>query len=221
MLVTFAALLALSFSPMICIDPGHPSEVGRGTQGRRITEIGAAWQVGVALKAKLMQRGYRVVLTKKSIGELVRNKERALIANRNHASLAVRLHCDAASGSGFTVYFPTKQGRAEGARGPSAEVLSRSAQAAKSFHTAMAQALKGQLRDNGLKSDTKTHVGSKQGALTGSIFSKVPVLLVEMAVLTNRKDEAFIASTKGKAVMVEALAKGVDAALNIGQPPQR
>ena len=59
----------------------------------------------------------------------------------------------------------------------------------------------------------QTAVGGRQGALTGSVFSKVPVLLVEMVVLTNAKDEAFILSKQGRALMVDALAKGVLAAV--------
>jgi N-acetylmuramoyl-L-alanine amidase len=57
-------------------------------------------------------------------------------------------------------------------------------------------------------------VGSRHGALIGSIFSKVPVVLVEMVVLTNAKDEAFLLSAKGRSAMAEALAKGVLAALS-------
>ncbi len=156
--------------------------------------------------------GYRVVLTKKALEEKVLNKERAFVANRSGANLMVRLHCDASSGSGFTVYYPTQQGRSKGVRGPSKEVLSRSNILARKFHGAMAVALRGKLKDNGLKSDLKTHIGGKQGALTGLIYSKVPVLLVEMVVLTNPKDEAFIRSSEGKEVMVGALVKGVLAA---------
>lgn len=77
----------------------------------------------------------------------------------------------------------------------------------------MAKSLKGSLRDNGLKTDVQTAVGAKQGALTGSIFSQVPAVLVEMVVLTNRRDEAFILSKSGRAKMVEALTAGVLAAV--------
>ena len=59
----------------------------------------------------------------------------------------------------------------------------------------------------------KTAVGGRQGALTGSIFSEVPVVLVEMATITLRGDEAFMASERGQARMARALAAGVRAAL--------
>ena len=215
MLITITALLALSSPSTICIDPGHPSEVGRGTAGLKITEVALSWQIANLLSADLKKRGYRVVLTKVGQEQMVRNRDRAAIANNSHADLMVRLHCDADSGSGFAVYYPAKQGTSQGVTGPSARVIEASAKASKRFHLAMAAKLKGDLKDNGLKSDEKTAVGGRQGALTGSIFSKVPVLLVEMVVLTNRSDESFILSRAGKAAMVDALAAGVEAAVPV------
>jgi len=39
------------------------------------------------------------------------------------------------------------------------------------------------LKDGGVRGDSKTLIGSKQGALTGSIFSQVPIVTIEMVVL--------------------------------------
>ncbi len=50
----------------ICIDPGHPSEVGRGTQGRKLTEIHVNWVIAKAVEKILIGKGVHVVLTKKS-----------------------------------------------------------------------------------------------------------------------------------------------------------
>jgi len=208
-------LIALGFltGPTICIDPGHPSEVGRGTQGKHVTEMQVAWDVSLALKTKLQSLGYEVVLTKKKLEEKVLNKRRAEIANEAHAALMVRLHCDASSDSGFAVYYPTQQGNIDGFRGPEVSLLKTIAPLAQEFHAAMSSGLKGLLKDQGLKSDLKTAVGAQHGALVGSIYSKVPVVLVEMVVLTNPKDEAFIVSKAGRAAMVGVLADGVLAAV--------
>lgn len=196
-----------SFGQTICIDPGHPSEVGRGTQSPQITEIRAAWLVAMKLQKLLEKRGYKVVLTKSSEEELVKNQKRAEIANASKADLLVRLHCDASAGSGFTVYFPDRKGTSGTKIGPSEAVIKSSSRLAKIFHASMVKSLKGILATEGLKPDTKTLVGSKQGALTGSIYSEVPVLLVEMCVLTNPKDAAWMASDKGQSQMATALAK--------------
>jgi N-acetylmuramoyl-L-alanine amidase len=198
----------------VCIDPGHPSEVGVGTQGRKLTELHANWTIAVRLRDLLRQQGYRVVMTKQSEKEYVRNRKRAEIANAAHADLMVRLHCDASPKPGFAVYFPDRTGTAEGTTGPARDVIRRAAPLARRFHDALAAGLRGELNDQGLMSDVKTAVGGKQGALTGSIFSKVPVVLVEMATITLKHDEVFLLSQVGQRKMSEALAAAVKAALD-------
>jgi len=201
----------------IVIDPGHPSEVGVGTKGRRTTELKVAWEVGLALRNRLRREGYAVVMTKQRLNERVTNKRRAEIANAAKATLMVRLHCDASKGSGFSVYYPAKQGTVNGVIGPSPAMLRAVAPMARRFYRAMSQTLAGKLPSEGLRTDAQTYVGRKQGALTGSIYSDVPSILVEMVVLTNPKDEAFILSTAGRAAMVDALAQGVKGAHEAAQ----
>jgi len=198
----------------VCIDPGHPSEVGIGTRGRRLTEVGFAWVVAQRMRDLLRERGAEVALTKRAERQKVLNKDRARIANAFRADLMVRLHCDAEAGSGTATFFPDRQGRAaDGKRGPSREVIAASRAVAPVFHRGMMAALAGGLKDKGVFPDTRTYVGGKQGALTGSIYSEVPVVLVEMCVLTNPRDEAFVASAAGRERMARALAAGVEAAL--------
>lgn len=218
-LILFLALmilftsLAAAQSRVICIDPGHPSEVGRGTHGRQFTEIQVVWKVAVLLKQKLEADGYQVVMTKNSEEEFVRNKRRAEIANASHAALLVRLHCDAEGGRGFGTYYPSQQGKSQGVTGPSRQVIAESKAAAEKFHEGVVQSLNGLLPDRGLMTDLQTAVGHKQGALTGSVFSKVPVLLVEMLVLTNPKDEAVLTREDGFGRLAEALRSGVHSAV--------
>ena len=210
-----ALLCALSLAYTVCIDPGHPSEVGSGTHGKKITEIQAAWKVANLLKKELEANGIDVVMTKKSEKQFVKNKDRALTAYRAHADLMVRLHCDSVAGSGFAVYIPKKQGKAQGKTGPSKEVIEASSKLGKIFHTELTKELDGKLKDNGLLPDTATAVGGKFGALIGSIFSEVPVVLVEMCRLSNKKDEAFISSSAGQKTMALALAKATMKAINV------
>jgi N-acetylmuramoyl-L-alanine amidase len=199
----------------VCIDPGHPSEVGEGTRGKRITELHAAWQVGRKLKVLLQDAGAEVKLTKSYEKEMVRNRRRAEIANAFQADLMVRLHCDSAAGSGFAVYYPTRQGRAaDGGVGPSRAVLVQCEALSAKFYAGLSEATRGgALKNRGLKSDMATSVGGKQGALTGSIYSKVPVVLIEMCVLTNPKDDAYMASDEGQQFLAQGIAAGVMAAL--------
>jgi len=217
MRLVIASLLAVASAfvqaQTICIDPGHPSENGIGTKGKKTTEVNVAWVVALKLKKLLTESGYTVVLTKDSERQKVTNRERADIANKAKSDLVVRLHCDAGKGSGMAVYYPGQAGRTGSHRGPSADVIAASKAAASKFHPAAIQVLKGDLSNAGLHTDKKTLIGSRQGALTGSIFSKVPVLLVEMCVLQNAKDEAFIATDQGKLKMAQALKAGVEAAV--------
>src|SRR5215207_2774934 len=121
---------------VVCIDPGHPSEVASGRAMQHGTnETRVAWEVALKLREELEAKGYAVVLTKSAEDELVRNRDRAVVANRAGAALMVRLHCDASVERGFAVYYPDRQGKAkDGTSGPSAEVVEGSRRAATAIH---------------------------------------------------------------------------------------
>jgi N-acetylmuramoyl-L-alanine amidase len=217
-LVRAALLIAAACGParqsptstVIAIDPGHPSETSSGAEVQNgTTEVHIAWEVAQKLRDSLRARGYSVVMTKSSEMQMVRNVERAEIGNRAGAALMVRLHCDASSDSGYALYYPDRQGTAEGRTGPSADVMRRSAAAAESLHAGMAPLLAGLLKNGGVRGDSKTLVGSRQGALTGSIFSDIPVVLIEMVTLSNAHDASFIKSDDGRTLMARAIADGV------------
>jgi len=198
---------------VICVDPGHTSETSQGTASRdgRLTERHVNWVVGVRLKALLESEGATVVLTKTNEGQIVANRRRAEIANAAHADLLLRLHCDSGEASGLATYYPDRQGRRFGVTGPSLDVIVASRRAARVFQPAVIAALGGAERDAGIKGDSQTAVGGKQGALTGSIFSRVPALTVEMCVLTNAHDYRFIRTLAGQGAMARALLAGVGA----------
>jgi N-acetylmuramoyl-L-alanine amidase len=194
---------------VICLDPGHPSEVSDGTRGKKITEIHAAWEVALKLRRLLLRDQYRVVMTKSSEMEFVTNRRRADIANHFHAALMLRLHCDDGSKSGFGSYYPDRAVTLQGHHGPPASVLSASRVAAQIIHSSAIDALRGLIGNAGLHTDRETFVGHKQGGLTGSVFSNVPTVLVEMAVLGNKHDDDFISKPEGQEKMAEALERGL------------
>jgi N-acetylmuramoyl-L-alanine amidase len=202
---------------IVCIDPGHPSEVGRGTRGRRFSEIQVAWSIANLVKENLQGHGIRVILTKNREEEFVTNRRRADIANSAHADLMIRLHCDAGSGSGFTTYYPDHQGVSRGFVGPSQSLLRKEAPIAQRFHRNLSEGLRGFLFDNGLKGDELTAVGRKQGALTGSIFAREPVILIEMVVLTHPADEAKIASDRGRRRIAAAISTAIEETLSFSR----
>jgi N-acetylmuramoyl-L-alanine amidase len=199
-------------APMVAIDPGHPSETSQGASGSAgATEIDVNWDIALRLKTLLEESGYRVVLTKLVKEELVTNRHRAEIGTLHDAHVMVRLHCDAGDHRGTATFYPDRQGQRWGVTGPSQDVIQGSADFVEVFHPAMMEALGPEWPDLGIKGDSKTFVGSQQGALTGSIFSTIPVVTVEMAVITQPQDEAFIASPQGQDRMARAIFAGLEA----------
>ena len=198
---------------VVCVDPGHTSETSEGTASRdgKLTERHVNWVVGQRLTALLRAEGATVVVTKASENQVVTNRKRAEIANAAHAALFLRLHCDSGEQSGLATYYPDRQGRRFGVTGPSPTVMAASHRAAQIFQPAVIAALHGSLKNVGIKGDSKTGVGGKQGALTGSIFAQVPALTVEMCVLTNAHDYKFIRTAAGQDEMAHALLAGVEA----------
>ena len=87
--------------------------------------------------------------------------------------------------------------------------MQRSQAAAESLHVSLARHLAGKLKDGGVRGDSRTAIGAKQGALTGSVFSDVPVVLIEMVTLSNASDARFIRDAKGQSLMAQAIAEGI------------
>jgi N-acetylmuramoyl-L-alanine amidase len=203
---------ASRYRGVVVLDPGHPSEYAQGASGPAgATEIQVNWAVAQKLRALLESAGHRVVVTKLVEEEVVTNRHRAEIGTLHGADIIVRLHCDAGSHKGTATFYPDRQGTKWGVTGPSQAVIDGSRALAEALHPALIASLGPEWPDLGIKGDSKTAVGSQQGALTGSIFSTVPVVTVEMAVITQPDQEAFIASEDGQARMARALAAGIQA----------
>jgi N-acetylmuramoyl-L-alanine amidase len=198
-------------APVVCIDPGHPSETSDGAHAHGLSENTLNWEVALKLRPRLEAMGIRCVLTKNSLNQRVTNRERAEIANRNHARVLVRLHCDVGGGHGYTWYYPDRAGHKYGVTGPPKSVQLASRRAAFIINEAMKPVLNGHLHGNEIKTDASTFVGGKQGGvLTGSIFARVPTALIEMCYINQKKDAQFIASGSGQDLMADALARGIE-----------
>lgn len=196
--------------PVVCIDPGHPSETNSARHVENgTTELHMNWEMAQNVAAALARKGVEIVITKKTCDEFMPNHVRAMIANECGADLALHLHCDAGPGKGYTVYFPNKQGTIDGKTGPSPEVIDSSCHAAYTMHSGMVGVLQGWLHDRGVKGDSYTKIGRAKGTLTTSAFSEVPTLTVEMCFLTNRQDADFIESQGGQRLLTDALVTGV------------
>ncbi len=200
----------------VCIDPGHPSEVNSGNAVQNgTTETHIDWAVAKKLQKALISKGFRVVMTKNHESQLVRNRSRAQIANHAKASLMVRLHCDTGNDRGFAVYYPDRTGTISGVTGPDENIRLQSRKAAENLAEEMKKELGGDLKSGGVRGDSKTFVGGKQGALTGSVFSKVPIVTIEMVTLSRYSDAIFIKSEAGQNKMAQAIANGIESFLKL------
>lgn len=195
---------------IVCIDPGHPSETAAGASANGAVEVTVCWQVANKLKVLLESQGLRVVMTKSAEQQMVTNQRRAEIANEAGAALSIRIHAeDVPNQKGFRLYYPDRQGtHSSGKVGPSQAIIGESGKAAQAVMAGMQQVLT-MLTPLPIRGDSATEVGSKQGALTGSIFSTVPVVLCEMVVLRDPSDAQFILSEEGQNTMARGLATGV------------
>jgi len=214
---------------LICIDPGHPSPFSGGDVVQNdTTEVHINWAVAQKLEKILKSKGADVMLTKSSESQEVDNRIRALMINKaaaaflqnnkNGSAVTVHLHCDTGSGGGFAIYYPDRKGTYTGVSGhepdigftgPEEEIQASSKLLADAVRTAMAKQLKGSVNDHGVKGDSKTLVGSRQGALSYSIFSKIPTVTIEMVVLSDQSDAKFIKTETGQQKMAEAIAAGM------------
>jgi N-acetylmuramoyl-L-alanine amidase len=209
---------AAASAPLICVDPGHPNTYNSGLAAVNGTnETAVNWQVAGRLARILGEKGFRVVLTRDAELTYMENKDRARFCNASGAALAVHLHCDAVPGaSGFALYYPDRGGVYDfnndpenGFRGPAAGVLSASRDLAAAVQAGIAAELGGALAARGVFGESRSAVGSRQGALTYSIFSQIPTVTVEMVVLTTRKDAEFIKTEAGQEKMAAAIAAGL------------
>jgi N-acetylmuramoyl-L-alanine amidase len=202
---------------VVCVDPGHPNSFNSGLAPvNGTTETHINWLVGVKLEKVLKDLGYDVVMTRADEKTYVENKDRALLCNAGGAALSVHLHCETTPGSGFALYYPDRIGTHNykddpdnGFKGPSAQVMAGSKTLAETVLKGMNEKLAGTLPSRGVFGDSRTAVGASQGALTFSIFSKVPTLTIEMAVLTNKSDAALMKTEQGQQKMAQAIAAGI------------
>jgi N-acetylmuramoyl-L-alanine amidase len=206
----------LSATALICLDPGHGTPtaigaqlepIGPGSSTLKIKDGGgapgeAAVALAVALKTRtlLLERGYRVAMTR--TGPTFRygnggNIARAQFCNRRRAALMVRIHADGSSDSsrhGVSTLYPAFR------RGWTDDVYARSLRAAKLVQQALVQATRAE--NLGL---------SQRSDLTGFNWSNVPVVLVETGFMSNAAERARLRSRAYQWRLARGLAAGVAA----------
>jgi N-acetylmuramoyl-L-alanine amidase len=187
-----AAALALpsqaAATPLICIDPGHDAtadlsleRIGPGSTIYKMKDGGGAageatvvLKIGFKLRTLLLNRGYRVAMTRTTDEFTYGNRgniARAKFCNRRDSALMVRIHADGSTDSrrhGVSTLFPAWH------VGWTDDILPASRLAA-GLVQARVVAATGAL-DLGLV---------RRADLTGFNWADVPVVLVETGFMTN------------------------------------
>ena len=205
--VAISCKVKIKAKRIIGIDPGHQqsgnsgleavgpgastkkAKVAGGTSGvsTHIAEYQLTMKIAKSLKKELVNRGYAVVMT--------RTKNNVNISNKERADICIRLHADggASSAKGASGLYPSSQNPYVGKLSSKSYKLSQSI--LKSYCAATG------IRNRG---------SVKRDDLTGTNWSKVPVIVLEMGFMTNSAEDKYMASQNGQKAMVQGIANGVD-----------
>ena len=202
--------------PLICLDPGHgtPPAIGRQAEpigphsgvlkikdgGGASGEAAVALAVAKRTRTLLLQRGYRVAMTR--TGAVFRygnggNIARAQFCNRRHAALMLRIHADGATDSslhGFGTLYPAWH------KGWTDDIYTRSLRAARLVQAAAVRATGAP--DRGLV---------KRTDLTGFNWADVPAILVECGFMSNPSERRLLQSSAYEWKVAHGLAAGAAA----------
>jgi N-acetylmuramoyl-L-alanine amidase len=204
---------ALAAAALICLDPGHGTVPAIGAErepigpGSRVSKIkdpgGAPGEAGVALavarktRTLLLERGYRVAMTRTGATYRGGNIDRTQFCNRRHAALELRIHADGAASSsqhGISTLTPAFH------RGWTDDVYAGSRRAANAVQRGLVRATGG--RDLGVV---------ERSDLTGFNWANVPVVLAEMGFLSNPTERRLLHSSAYQWRLARGFVAGVTA----------
>jgi N-acetylmuramoyl-L-alanine amidase len=181
------------------IGPGSKTKkpaVADGTAGvvTHLRESVINLRVALKLRTALQADGIKVIMIRTSENVDIANSQRAQIANKAHANLFIRLHCDGVNSSsvnGFLTLVPARNQWT----GP---IVSTSARAGRDIHKATLATTGA--HDRGI---------TPRGDMSGFNWSQVPSVIVEMGVMTNSSDDRKLASTSYEQKLASGIANGI------------
>ena len=199
---------------IVVIDAGHEGSPPSGTEpigpgsstmkvklesgatgvATKVSESQRNLEVALVLEKVLKSRGISVVMVRTSENVKISNKQRAEIANKAHAALFIRLHCDSGPSSvtGILTLEPGKDWV------PAHPIVARSAVAAKIIHAATLASTGA--KDRGITSRTD---------LTGFNWAQVPSVLVEMGLMSNRAEDVKLGTSEYQQKLADGMANGI------------
>ncbi len=201
---------------MVAIDAGHQSrgnyntepigpgakvmktKVSSGTQGTytKIPEYKLTLVIAKKVRDELIDRGYEVYMLRDKNKVNLSNKERAELANKSGADIFIRIHADGSTDPevhGTSTLYPSKDN-------PYVSELSKDSQAlAEAIVDAMCHSTGAKNRKTIARDD-----------MSGINWSKLPVTIIEMGYMTNKKEDRLMQNAKYQNKLVQGICDGID-----------
>jgi len=201
----------------ICIDAGHqrygdnalePIGPGSSTKKPKVTsgtvgkytykaESEVNLETAKKLKTILISRGYKVVMVRESPDVNISNIQRAEIANKSNADLVIRIHCDGSGNSAIHGYFVLTPSSSN--KFLSSSIVNASLKLTKCLLPAIQKTMGATNRGISYRDD-----------LTGTNWSKVPTVLVEMGEMSNKQEDYALSTPAYQEKMTNGMADGID-----------
>jgi N-acetylmuramoyl-L-alanine amidase len=199
---------------VVVIDAGHqanadlrPEPIGPGSSTTKPRVAGGTsgvvthnpesvvnLKIALRLRSALQKRGVKVIMIRTSQKVDIPNSKRAQIANKAHANLFIRLHCDGVTSSathGLLTLVPAKNQWTGG-------IVTSSGRAGRDVQAAT------------LKATAATNRGVVgRGDMSGFNWAKVPSIIVEMGVMTNPTEDRKLASSGYQVKLATGMANGI------------
>lgn len=214
-LASSSSPVSAASTPLVVIDPGHDlygnsamEPIGPGSSTRKIKDGGGArgvvsgkpeavinLAVSKRLATLLKGAGIRVAMTRTTTSHTsMGNVARAQFANKRHAALEVRIHCDGSTSgaTGTHVLYPAYRA------GWTSDIYKPSLRLAKLVQAGLVGSLHFPNRGLDARSD-----------ITGFNWANVPVILPELGFLTNAGEDRVLASKAGQQKAAVGMCRGI------------